>query len=116
LKQLQVAAVGLEELGLLIRKLLLGERHQQGRRGVCRLLQDRWRSLGGRFDRYDRSRLGCALLGHCEFGSSVLAKHLSGEMWFVSEEELVIISSEFGSARDAYKVPIIRAKERNMTK
>jgi hypothetical protein len=35
----------------------------------------------------------------------VLAKHLSGQMGFVSQEEFMVVRSQFGSARNARKIP-----------
>ena len=35
----------------------------------------------------------------------ILAKHLSGQMGFVSQKEFVVVRSQFGSARNARKIP-----------
>jgi hypothetical protein len=54
---------------------------------------------------HNHSGFGGSLSGHGELGASVLAKHLGGKLGLVTEEELVVVSSDFGTTGDTHKVP-----------
>ena len=76
------------------------------------LLDNRWLLCGGVACRGSRdlSWLG----SHRNLRTSVLAEHLCREVGLVTQEELMVICSKFGSTRDAYKVPENERKEENV--